>query len=243
VNDDRGEPPPTAPTGIRCRRAAGLVRRLLPVLTTIAVFALIFDRVPLYRLEEALRQADYRWFLALMVPNALIFFAWDTLVLTVAIRWFHGPIAYRELLPARAVSYVVALFNTNLARGALAGYLARRLQLPLLELGSTVLFLVMTEYTHLVTWATLGLIVMAGRAPAELLLAAPATAVFWLLFLLYTRFEIRPWDVWPRRRGTRTDASVSRVRHLSLLRTFRIAPLRRYVQTVALRAPLFFFSS
>jgi hypothetical protein len=207
------------------------------------MFALILQRVPLQRLLDVLRAADYARFLSFMVPNAIVFFSWDTLVLTMAIRWFHGPIAFRELLPARAVSYVVALFNTNLARAAMAGYLARRLDQPLLQLGSTVIFLVLTEYTHLVLWATLGLLVAASQAPRELLLVAPAVAVFWLFFLLYTRLNVRPWQIVRLLEGMRPwPQPAGGPRTWSLLRTFRVAPIRRYAQTVALRAPMFFVS-
>ena len=45
---------------------------------------------------------------------------WDTLVLAVVIRRFHGRVRYTDLLPVRAASYVVGFFNTNLGRGALA---------------------------------------------------------------------------------------------------------------------------
>ena len=31
---------------------------------------------------------------SLMIPNALFYFAWDTLVLSVVIRWFHGAVPY-----------------------------------------------------------------------------------------------------------------------------------------------------
>jgi hypothetical protein len=210
--------PPLGPSG---PPAFALVRRVAPILVTIGVFAFIFQRVPFAKLLTILRDADYVRFLAWMIPNAVLYFCWDTLVLTTAIRWFHGPIRFRELLPARAVLYVVSLFNTNLARGALAGYLARRLHHPFLQLGSTVIFLLLTEYTHLVGWATLGVMLAAPRAPRELLLVAPAVALFWFVFLLFTRLNTRQW---------------------SLLRTFRIAPPRRYAQTVALRAPMFFAS-
>lgn len=220
-----------------------LIHRVLPVAVTIGMFALILQRVPLQRLVDALHEADYPRFLALMVPNAIVYFCWDTLVLTTAIRWFHGPIRFSELLPARAVSYVVALFNTNLARGALAGYLARRLDQPFLQLGSTVIFLVLTEYTHLVSWATVGLLLSASDAPRELLLVAPAVAVFWLFFLLYTRLDVRPWQIARLLRGTAGEPrDAGGLRHWSLMRTFRVAPVRRYAQTVALRAPMFFVS-
>ena len=106
-------------------------------MATLAIFALILRRVPLAALSSALQEADYGLFLALMIPNTLFYFAWDTLVLTIVIHWFHGPVPYRDLLPVRAASYVVGFFNTNLGRGALAAYLCRRLRAPFLELGST----------------------------------------------------------------------------------------------------------
>ena len=43
----------------------------------------ILRRVPIQALATALGAADYRLFLALMIPNTIFYFAWDTLVLTV----------------------------------------------------------------------------------------------------------------------------------------------------------------
>src|SRR6516225_9951635 len=93
-----------------------------------------------------------------MIPNTLFYFCWDTLILKAVIGWFHGEVSYGSLLPIRAASYVVGFFNTNAARGALAAYLWRRLDAPFLELTSTVIFLVLTEYTQLVLWAMLGVL-------------------------------------------------------------------------------------
>ena len=133
------------------------LRIAAPLLTALILF-LIARRVPLDRFVAALREADYVTFLSLMVPNTIFYFCWDTLVLKTAIRWFHADVPYRELLPARAASYVVGFFNTNAGRGTLAAYLWRRLNVPFLELGGTVIFLVLTEYTQLVLWAMLGIL-------------------------------------------------------------------------------------
>jgi hypothetical protein len=189
------------------------------VLLTAAIFALILRRVPFAALVGALREADYRLFLALMIPNALFYFAWDTLVLAVVIRWFHGRVPYARLLPVRAASYVVGFFNTNLGRGAMAAYLSRQLHAPFLELGSTVLFLVLTEYTQLVLWAMLGLLGLREEVSRSLLVVAAAVTVFWLV----VRWLLAPRD-W------------------SISRTFRLATPARYAQIVLLRAPLFFVS-
>jgi uncharacterized membrane protein YbhN (UPF0104 family) len=206
----------TATPGATRRR---IVRSACSVGLTAAIFALILRRVPFPALTSALHDADYRLFLALMIPNTLFYFAWDTLVLQVVIRWFHGAVPYRELLPVRAASYVVGFFNTNLGRGALAAYLSRRLRAPFLELGSTVLFLVLTEYTQLVLWAMLGLLGLHGEVSRSLLLVAVGVTAFWLL----VRWLLAP-------------------RGWSLSRTFRIATRGRYVGIVLLRAPMFLVS-
>jgi len=199
------------------RRA--IVRPLVSILLTAGIFALILRRVPLVALGAALHDADRGRFLALMIPNTLFYFAWDTLVLTITVRWFHGPVAYREILPVRAASYVVGFFNTNLGRGAMAGYLSRRLHAPFLELGSTVLFLVLTEYTQLVLWAMLGLLGARAEVSGSLLAVAALVAVSWLL----VRWLLAP-------------------RGWSIARTFRLATPKRYAVIVLLRAPMFLVS-
>jgi hypothetical protein len=186
---------------------------------TAAIFALILRRVPFAALASALQDADYTRFLGLMIPNALFYFAWDTLVLSVVIAWFHGAVAYRRLLPVRAASYVVGFFNTNLGRGAMAAYLSRQLHAPFLELGSTVIFLVLTEYTQLVVWAMLGLLGLRAEVSRSLLAVAAGVAVLWLV----VRWLLAPRD-W------------------SISRTFRLATPLRCVQIVLLRAPMFLVS-
>src|SRR5580765_420987 len=196
-----------------------LVHPVVSVLLTAVIFTLILRRVAFSALGEALRDADYRLFLALMIPNALFYFGWDTVVLSVVIRWFHGGVPYARLLPVRAASYVVGFFNTNLGRGAMAAYLSRQLHAPFLELGSTVLFLVLTEYTQLVLWAMLGLLGLRAEVSRSLLAVAAGVTMLWL----FVRWLLAP-------------------RAWSIARTFRLATPRRYATIVLLRAPMFFVS-
>jgi hypothetical protein len=114
---------------------------------------------------------------------------------------------------------VVGFFNTNLGRGAMAAYLSRQLHAPFLELGSTVIFLVLTEYTQLVLWSMLGLLGLRAEVSRSLLAVAASVAAFWLV----VRWLLAPRD-W------------------SISRTFRLATPVRYVQIVLLRAPMFLVS-
>ena len=130
-------------------QGTGWARRLWPLATTVVIFVAIFSRIPFSRLGEALSRADLLPFLALMAGFSLAFFTIDTLVLALAIRWFHGPLPYRDLLPVRASTYLVSLVNTQLAQGALALYLHRRFRTPLGAITGTVLTLILLEVTQL----------------------------------------------------------------------------------------------
>lgn len=230
--------------GVEGQKISGGWKRLLPLLVTVVIFYYIFQRIPFARFVEALRGADYLGFFSLMLPNSIIYFAWDTLVLAFLMRWFHGPMRYCDLLPVRAVTYVVSLMNTHLARGAMAYYLTRQLRVPFFELASTVIFLWLVEVTHLAIWATAGMLVFATLVPPDLFWVPVGFVGFWFGFLLYVRQEFAPWrpllnrfrQYAPSLRGG------GRVRDWAVLRTFRQAPLKRYVQVVLLRAPLFFVS-
>jgi hypothetical protein len=209
------------------------IRRALPIALTVALLALIGRRIPMDRLVSALQDANYPAFLAVMIPNTVIYFCWDTLILRTVLRWFHGDVPYRDLLPVRAASYVVGFFNTNAGRGALAAYLWRRLDAPFLELSGTVMFLVLTEYTQLVLWAMLGVFGFRTDVTAGLLAIAAGVAACWLIFFGYTRLRITP---------VRALHWLFAPREWLVLRTFRRATAVRYAQVVLLRAPMFLVS-
>src|SRR5713101_7073028 len=100
--------------------------RYVPVVLTVAIFLVIFWRIPFGAFWQALSRAQLLPFLALMGSFSLGFFLLDTFVLSKLIHWFHGPLPYRELLPVRAATYLVSILNTQLAQGALALYMHRR---------------------------------------------------------------------------------------------------------------------
>lgn len=214
------------------------VKRCLPPLVTAAVFYLIFRRVPFARFLNALEGADYARFAALMIPNGVLYFAWDTLVLVVVMRWFHGPIRFRELLPVRAVTYVVSFLNTNLARAATAYYLTRKLDAQFLPLAGTVIFMTLVEMTHLVAWAATGMLLFPEPVPRTLFFIPFVFLIAWAAIIAYAQARPVPNP------GAAGASSSSRRRWKSprewaVFQTFARAPVRRYVQLILLRAPLF----
>ncbi len=221
-----------------------LWKRILPPAITLLIFYFIFRRVPFGKFLGALGDADYPSFFALMIPNSLFYFIWDTLVLAVVIRWFHAPLRFRDLLPVRAVTYVVSLMNTQLARGAMAYYLMRQLRSSFFRLAGTVLFLTLLELTQLAIWATCGMLSFYAQMPKSLFWIPVGFAVFWTVFLVYARRDFAPWRPLLSYAGLLVPAlkGRGRVREWSIFRTFVQAPLKRYVQVILLRAPMFFVS-
>ncbi|MEE9275105.1 MAG: lysylphosphatidylglycerol synthase domain-containing protein [bacterium] len=199
--------------------------RLWPLALTVAIFALIFWRIPIGRLREALEGARLLPFLGLMGGFSLCFFAMDTYVLARMIRWFHGPLPYRDLLPVRAVTYLVSIVNTQLAQATLALYIHRRFGAPLGRITSTVAFLILIEATHLMLFASGGMAAFPGRAPAALYLVPLALGALWLLVLLTARGKILP-----------------RWAGHSLLHTFRRARASHFLTVLALKGSVFLLS-
>jgi hypothetical protein len=216
------------------------LRRFLPPLVTVAVFLLIFRRIPFARFVTALEGADHLAFITLMLPNGLLYFAWDTLILALAMRWFHGGIRYGELLPVRAVTYVVSFLNTNLARAATAYYLTRKLRVTFLPMAGTVIFLTLLEMTHLVAWSTLGLTLFPGPLPRPLLLIPILVTLFWAGIISYARGTPAGNISGPSLSPAQPPAfRLASPRTWPVFQTFTAAPLKRYAQVILLRAPLF----
>src|SRR5215475_11814984 len=161
--------------------------RGVPVALTVVIFLLIFWRIPFGAFWHALSRAQLLPFLGLMGSFSLCFFLLDTFVLSKLIRWFHGPLPYRELLPVRAETYLVSIINTQLAQGALALYMHRRFHTPLAQITSTVMLLILLETSNLILFATIGFMAFPGGVPLSLLALPLALALLWLLLISLAR--------------------------------------------------------
>jgi hypothetical protein len=202
--------------------------RLLPVGLTALIFLAIFWRIPFGEFWRALSGARLVPFLALMASFSLCFFLMDTFVLSRVIRWFHGPLRYRDLLPVRAATYLVSIINTQLAQAALALYIYRRFHTKLADITSTVALLILLETTNLILFATVGAIAFPG-GPPPLLMALPIiVAAIWLLVLGLARGALGRLGDW--------------IRQSALLSTFRRLRLHHAVAILGLKGTVFFLS-
>lgn len=208
-----------------------LVARLWPLAVTIVIFTVIFLRIPFGRFLGALAGARLLPFLGLMATFSLCFFLMDTFVLLKMLRWFHGPIAYRELLPVRASTYLVSIVNTQLAQGALALYIHHRFLTPLGEIGSTVVILILIEVTQLVLFATAGMLAFPAEVPPGLLYVPLAVAAVWVVLWLATHGVV-----------SLPGGLGRQLRENAIFRTFRRATPGQCLAVLGLKAPIFLLS-
>jgi hypothetical protein len=152
----------------------------LPWILTILILEYFRRRWNLAAIAETLAGARWGLYLALMIPYSIVYFLLDSLAVTTVVRRFHTPVRYRDVMPVRAVTYVLALVNSNVGQGGLALWLHRREGIPLLAIAGTFVFLAFVEIYQLVLYSSLGVALVGSGIPgitwtyvvAYLLLAA-----------------------------------------------------------------------
>ena len=210
----------------RKRRSVELWRIIVPPVLTVTILVLILRKIPFEAFVDALTQADYTRFFLALLPFSILYFALDSVVLWYVVGRFHGKLSFRNLLPVRAVDYLLSILNHRLSQGAMVAYLARRLSAGLLEIASTILFLDFLQKTHLILWASVGMLLVSEQLPPELLLAPVAVVLLWFVFLGYVHG------------GFAFLGKVLKAPDWRLLRTFRLARPEHYLGVLALKAPL-----
>ncbi len=89
--------------GVPAPRATPLWRKAIPYLGTVAIFALIFWRIPIRKVEQALSQVPVLEFLAVFMPYSLFYCAIDSSCLTWVVRRFNARMRYRDIVTGQMV--------------------------------------------------------------------------------------------------------------------------------------------
>ncbi len=216
----------TAGDGSRHHHRHG-VKRIVPWIVTTLIFALIFRRVPVAKVLDALRDVQVFPYLAIMMPYSVAYLLIDTFCLTRVLNWFNTSIAYRDVLPIRATTYLLTLVNSPLGQGSIALYLKRREGIPFLEVASSVLFMMFVELYQLVFFSSVG--ASFARIHVE--------ALVWVYVALYAYFAVhlaifRFAGDW-----------LARKKFAGMLRSFRMAHLRHYLLLILYKSPNFLMAT
>jgi len=150
--------------------ATPLWRKAIPYVGTLAIFALIFWRIPIRQVLIALGNVPILSFVGVFLPFSIFYWLVDSYCLTWVTRRFNAPLAYTDIIPIRASMYLLSLINTNLGQGGVAYYIHRKARIPFLEVLSSILFIALLEVYQLFLFSTLGVIFYnpAGGAQIEI---------------------------------------------------------------------------
>lgn len=230
--------PATVDSGSSARPAIPMWQRLLPWLITVACLAFLYTRLSGAAQAQGSSLVPYlaaifakvswlRW-LGLMIPYCLFFFLIDTMVLWRVVNWFNTTIAYSEIIPIRASSYILSIINEQVSKGAVAIYLHRRANVPAWEVGSSMIFIMFCELYYLLTWATIGVLREGDRLP-EIFRTIPwiavGAAVFFAMFFLFFSGRI-------------PGGPLASLRDKPVFHAFRKAKLWHYPAFFVMRSPM-----
>ena len=228
-----------SPGPAQSARKTPIWKKFLPYVGTVAIFALIFWRIPMAKVGEALKQAPVLKFVGVFLPFSAFFWMIDSACLTWVVRRFNAPMRFRDIVPIRASMYLLALINTNLGQGGVAYYLHRKAKIPFLEALSSILFIALLEIYQLFLFSTLGVIFYRPNAPAQIeivkILRVAYVIAWLLLFAIIGLFAMA-------RRNQSLHEWIANSRGGSVAGTFLKARPLDYAIVLAIKAPSFLAS-
>jgi hypothetical protein len=186
---------------------------------------------PVAYLARFFAQANWFAWLALMIPYSIFFFLVDSFATTSVINWFNTRVRYRDVLPVRASTYILALVNAQVGKGPMALYLYRRNRVPGWEVGSSMLFIAFVELYQLLLFSSIGVaahypLVQAAstQLPLDTLLPGVfvGAAIYFVIHVAFFSGRILPGLT---------------LRDRPILLAFRKAKLWHYAALVAIKAP------
>jgi lysylphosphatidylglycerol synthase-like protein len=220
-------------------RQAPIWRKALPYVGTLAIFALIFWRIPMAKVGEALRQAPVLEFVGVFLPFSAFFWMIDSTCLTWVVRRFNAPMRFRDIVPIRASMYLLSLINTNLGQGGVAYYIHRKAKIPFLEVLSSVLFIALLEVYQLFLFSTLGVIFYHPAAPRQIEIVKVLRVAYVIAWMLL--FAIMGLFAMARRRAS-LRAWIADSRFGAIAGTFLKARPLDYAVVLGIKAPSFLVS-
>ena len=178
-----------------------LIFRLLTWLLTLACFYLVYSRIEAAALREGLSvygylmaffdEADWLYWLLLMIPYSVFFFLVDAHATWRTIRWFNAPdITFSQVLPVRASAYILSLVNEQVGKGAMSLYLLRRYDVPVWQAISSMIFLGMMEIYQLLLFSSVGVLLYMDLVDAASSILPLAQILFGIYILALCYFPL-----------------------------------------------------
>ena len=159
------------------------------VYTKIEEAALAKDLNAWQYLVEFFGDANWLFWLALMIPYSVFFFLVDSHVTWRVVRWFNAPeLKFTSMLPIRASAYILSLVNEQVGKGAMTLYLLRHHKVPGWRALSSMILLGLMEIFQLLLFSAIGValnfhLVVEASTQWPLDIVLPAVMIFAFVYL------------------------------------------------------------
>ena len=128
----------------------------LPWLVAAALLFYLFRKVPPDQVLHALSFVNLPRFIGFGVVYFLIVMILDTWVLSRVLSRFVSPVGFRQLLPARCVSYLLSLVNYNAGQAGMAVYLKRTREMSFFKTLGCIFFVTVIDLYWVIALAFCG---------------------------------------------------------------------------------------
>ena len=128
----------------------------LPWLVAVALLFYLFRKVPPEQVLHALSFVNLPRFIGFGVVYVLFVMVLDTWVLSRVLTRFASPVSFRELLPARCVSYLLSLVNYNAGQAGMAVYLKRTREMSFFKTLGCIFFVTVIDLYWVIALAFAG---------------------------------------------------------------------------------------
>ncbi|MGH7830662.1 MAG: hypothetical protein ACREP8_10840, partial [Candidatus Binatia bacterium] len=107
------------------QKFASWLRNYLPWIIAAGLLYYLFRKTPPATVWANLKLANIPLFIGFGLLYFFLLMALDTWGLGRVLSQFASPVTFRELLPVRAVSYLLSILNYNAGQAAIAGFIKK----------------------------------------------------------------------------------------------------------------------
>jgi hypothetical protein len=223
-------------------KGRALLFKLVTWMLALGCFYLVYVRVvaaalrdgltPVTYMSQFFGEANWVYWLCLMIPYSIFFFLVDAHATWRVIRWFNTDrLRFTQILPVRASAYILSLVNEQVGKGAMSLYLLRRHDVPVWQAVSSMVMLGVVEIYQLLFFSAVGVFLyfdLVQQASSALPLPSILLTVYGIA-LLYIPIHLLYFKGVIFKRSTLRDKP--------LLHAFRMAKVRHYILILLFKAP------
>lgn len=216
------------------------LKTIAPWIIAAGIFVYLFHRYPPAKVWESINHVKLLPFTVFCIAYFFVIYLVDAAVTKHVMGRFIRNIPLRDVLLARGVTYLIMVISYPASQAACAYYFKRRYRIPIFEVLSTFLFIMLIDLIWVMTLAFAGSFfqdyavggVDLSRTVRITVLCLYAFLVLWIAF----------WMKWPDDRVWKsiTPRWIMRQRRRGIFYIFRHAKVADYLRTAIMRIPIHF---